>query len=141
MSRLAQLGVFLVVLGTVALFVGLFPFAIDADRTAGIGLTQIAIMQVGLVLLVGGAYVVVYALAHRGNPRTLMGDIGIRLGLTGLVFAAAATMADILGFGSHLDASGPLFGWLQAAGMLGGFLVSAVGVLIYGAASRRFYEE
>ena len=140
MSRLAQFGVFLVVLGTVALFLGLFPFAVDADRTAGIGFTQIVIMQIGLFLLVGGAYVVVYATAHRGNAPTFMGDVGIRLGLTGLVFAAAATMADVLGFGSHLAEGGPLFGWLQAVGMLSGFGLSALGVLIYGAASRRFYE-
>jgi hypothetical protein len=134
MSRLAQLGIFFIVLGAVILFLGLFPFAVDADVASGIGIVQIFTMLAGLFLLVLGAYVVVYAIVHRGRPRTLMGDIGVRMGMTGLVFAAAATLADVMGFGSHTAAEGPWFGWLQAAGMLIGFLISALGVLIYGMA-------
>lgn len=136
MSRLAQLGLFCAVLGGVVLFIGLFPFAIDADDTPGIGLSQIIAMQIGLFLLIFGAYMVVFAMVHRGRPRTLMRDIGVRLGMTGLVFAAAATMADVMGFGSHITDTGPLFGWLQAAGMLVGFVISAMGVFIYGASAR-----
>jgi hypothetical protein len=134
MSRLAQLGVFITVLGGVILFLGLFPLAIDADATPGIGLTQIAAILTGLFSLVLGAYVFVFATVHRGSPSSLMGDIGIRLGMTGLVFAAAATLADALGFGSHVSDGGPLFGWLQATGMLIGFGIAALGVLLYGAA-------
>ncbi len=132
MSHLAQLGVFCAVLGAVVLFLGLFPSAVDADSTPGTGLAQIAAMLVGLSLLTLGAYVVVFALIHRGRPRTLLQDIGIRMGLTGLVFAMGATMADVMGFGSHTTSAGALFGWLQAAGMLTGFLIAALGVLIYG---------
>jgi hypothetical protein len=132
MSRLAQLGVFSLVLGGVVLFLGVFPSAVDADSVAGIGLLQIVTMLVGLVLIVLGAYVVVYALFHRGTPSTLTRDIGIRLGLTGMVIAAAATLADTMGFGSHTSADGPLFGWLQALGMLFGFGIAALGVLMYG---------
>ncbi|HEC24321.1 MAG TPA: hypothetical protein ENI95_15545 [Chloroflexi bacterium] len=132
MSRLAQLGVFITVLGGVILFLGLFPFAVDADATPGIGMAQMGAMLTGLFMLVLGAYVVVYAMVHRGRPRTLMRDIGIRMGMTGLVFAAAATLADVMGFGSHTTESGPLFGWLQATGMLIGFGIASLGVIIYG---------
>jgi hypothetical protein len=134
MSRLAQFGLFIGILGGVVLFLGLFPSAIDADSTPGIGLIQIVAMQAGLFLLVLGAYVVVYAMVHRGRPRTLMRDIAVRLGMTGLVFSAAAMLADLMGFGSHISSDGPLFGWLQAAGMLTGFVISAIGVFLYGAA-------
>ncbi len=134
MSRLAQFGLLGAISGGVILFLGLFPSAIDADNTPGIGLIQIVTMQVGLLLLVIGAYVVVYALVHRGRPRTLMRDIAVRLGMTGLVFSAAAMMADLMGFGSHVRGDGPFFGWLQAAGMLVGFVISAIGVFLYGAA-------
>jgi len=138
MSRLAQLGVFLGCLGGVSLFLGLFPFSVNADITPGIGLTQIAGMLVGLVLLVLGGYVIVFALMHRGRPRTLARDIGVRLGMTGLVFAIAATLADVMGFGSHNELNGGmLFGWVQGAGMLAGFLISAIGVLVYGAAGQQ----
>ncbi len=136
MSRLAQLGIFCVVLGGVILFLGLFPGAVDADGTPGIGTAQILAILTGLSLLVLGAYIVVYAMIHRGRPRTLVRSIGVRMGLTGLVFAAAATLADIMGFGSHTGNSGPLLGWLQAVGMLVGFAFSALGVLIYGMTPR-----
>jgi cellobiose-specific phosphotransferase system component IIC len=132
MSRLTQLGVFCVVLGGVILFLGLFPFSVGLDVTAGIGATQIVAMLTGLFLLVLGAYVVVYAVIHRGQERTLAHMIGVRLGLTGLVFASAAAFADLMGFGSHVSGEGAVFGWLQAAGMMTGFLISALGVLIYG---------
>jgi len=134
MSRLVQAGVFCVVLGGVILVLGLFPSAVDIDTTPGIGLVQIAGMQVGLLLLIVGAYTVVYSVLHRGRPRSLMRDIGVRLGMTGLVVSAAATLADVMGFGSHTDVAGPVFGWLQATGMLIGFVIAAVGVVVYGAA-------
>jgi hypothetical protein len=85
-----------------------------------------------MIMLVMGGYVIAYAVVLRGRPRTLLQDIGIRMGLTGIVFAAAATLADSMGFGSHITADGPLFGWLQAAGMVFGFAVAAIGVLVYG---------
>lgn len=133
MNRLAQLGIFLDVLGAITLFLGLFPFAVDMD-TEGVGLTQIMTWLIGLSLLVLGAYVVVFALVHRDRPRTLLRDIGVRLGMTGLVMSAAATLADIMGFGSHGVGTGFLFGWLQVVGMLAGFVVAAIGVIIYGLA-------
>src|SRR5690606_38299134 len=105
MSRLAQLGVFCMVLGAVVLFLGLFPGAVNADVTPGIGLVQIIGILTGLVLLVLGAYVVTRALIHRNGRRTLMRDIGVRLGLTGMVFAAAVTLADAMGYGSHVGGS------------------------------------
>lgn len=130
MSRLAQLGVFSMVLGSVVLFLGLFPSAVDADATPGIGLVQIIGILSGLVLLVMGAYIVTHGLIHRESRRTLLGDVGIRLGLTGMVFAGAVTLADAMGYGSHTG--GPVFGWLQTIGILVGFGMAALGVLIYG---------
>ncbi len=135
MSRLAQIGVFCVVLGGVVLFMGLFPGAIDASTTASVGIVQILAMLAGLNLIVIGAYVVTYAFFHRGHPRTLLGDISVRMGMTGMVLSAAAMLADALGFGSQV-AAGELFGWVQVMGMLAGFGIAALGVLIYGVAAR-----
>jgi hypothetical protein len=132
MSRLSQLGVFCVVLGGVVFFLGMFPSAVDADGVPGIGIMQILAMLAGLFLLILGGYVVAFAMFRRGHPATLISSIGIRLGLTGMVLATAATMADALGFGSHSGGSGLLFGWLQAGGMLIGFGIAALGVLVYG---------
>ena len=121
MSRLAQLGVFTTVLGGVVMFLGVFPGAVGADNTSGIGLIQIGAILVGLILFVVGAYVVLFALLHRGRRRSLMRDVGVRLGITGLIFAASAIMADVFGFGSHTGEEGVLLGWLQAVGVMIGW--------------------
>lgn len=133
MSRLAQLGIFTLVLGIIVLFLAMFPSAVDADNAPGIGLMQIVAMLVGMHLIVLGGYVTAHALLHTvGKSRTLIQDIGVRMGLTGVVLASAATLADAIGFGSHITGSGPIFGWLQALGMLIGFLFASAGVLLYG---------
>ncbi len=133
MNRLAQAGIFCIILGGVTLFLGIFPFAVNLNAVPGIGIVQIVTMLSGLSLIVLGSYVAVYAIIHRGRPRTLMRGIGVRLGMTGLVVSAASALADVMGFGSHTG-GGLLFGWLQATGMLFGFLLAMVGVLIYGLA-------
>lgn len=130
MSRLGQIGVFNMVLGGVVLFLGLFPSAVDADVTPGIGLIQILSILSGLMLLVLGAYVITHALMHQDGAQTLLSSIGIRLGLTGMIFSGAVTLADAMGYGSHTG--NPVFGWLQTIGILIGFGIAAVGVLIYG---------
>lgn len=132
MSRLAQSGVLLVVLGGVALVAGLFPGAMGIDLTPGIGIAQIIIALLGLALLNTGGYVFVYAMFHRGKQRTLSQDIGIRMGLTGLTFAVAASLADVLGFGSHSLSVGFTFGRIQSIGMAVGFIFAALGVIVYG---------
>jgi hypothetical protein len=131
MSRLAQFGVFTGVVGVVATFMGLYPNAAETDFTPGIGLAQILTALVGLTLLTSGAYVFVFALWHRGKEQTLSQDIGVRMGLTGLTFAVATSLADVLGFGSHTLAGTLTFGYVQAIGMAVGFLFSAIGVVVY----------
>jgi hypothetical protein len=135
MSRLAQLGVFTTVRGGVAMFVSLFPGAMGIDFTPGIGMAQIVVTLFGLMLITLGAYVFVYAMIHRSKPRTLSQDIGIRMGLTGLTLAVAASLADVLGFGSHSLSAGFTFGRIQSIGMAIGFVFAALGVIVYG--SRR----
>lgn len=131
-NRLAQWGLLGMVIGGTALFLGLFPFAVGLDDTPGIGVAQITVIVAALFLIILNAYLIVYALVHRGRPRRLLRDVGLRLGMSGLVFVAAAALADIMGFGSHTSGAGPVLGELQALGMLAGFILSAIGVLIYG---------
>ncbi|MEP6988332.1 MAG: hypothetical protein ABI970_22195, partial [Chloroflexota bacterium] len=80
-----------------------------------------------------GALIYVKFTFYVGHTANLAQQIGIRLSLTGLLFAAMSGMADIVGFGSHGSATGtqPLFGMLQAIGIIGSFIIAALGVLIY----------
>lgn len=132
MSRLAQLGVFTSVLGLVTMFAGLFPRAMDVSSTPTIGLAQILFIMTGLTMLTSGAFLFVYAMWHRGQPGTLSRDIGLRMGLTGLTFAIAASLADAFGYGSHSLEFGIVFGRLQATGTAIGFLIASAGVFVYG---------
>ncbi len=135
MNKLSQVGILSAVLGIVLLMLGFFPFAADLDKSPGVGISQLVAIISGLFFLVLGGYVVLFALEHIGRPRTLLRDVGVRLGMTGLVISAASALADTLGFGSHT--SGTLLGWIQAAGILVGFGISALGVVIYGISGRR----
>ena len=132
MSQLAQLGVFTGTVGSVTMIIGLFPGAVNIDRSPGIGLAQIIAILMGLTLLTAGAYVFVYATWHRGEENSLSQDVGIRMGLTGLTVAYVAGLADVLGFGSHTVSAGLDFGRFQTTGMALGFLLAALGVLVYG---------
>ena len=130
MNRLAQAGIFCIVMGVMTLFLGVFPFAVNQNATPNIGLAQILTMLTGLTLVVMGSYCVVFALVHRGRPRNLLRDIGVRLGMTGLVISIASALADVMGVGSH-SSSSLVFGFVQGLGMLAGFLIAMGGVFIY----------
>lgn len=133
MPRIAQLGITLGALGTVLTFMGLFPGVTGLSPAKGIGIVQIFTMLTGFTLLIMGALIYVKFTFYVGHRANLAQQIGIRLALTGLLFAAMSGMADIVGFGSHGSAttSEPLFGMLQAIGIIGSFIIAALGVLIY----------
>lgn len=133
MNRLAQAGILCTALGGILFFLGIFPSAADVDKAPGVGIAQISLMLSGLSLVVVGGYVIAYAILQAGRPRSLWRDIGVRLGMTGLVFMASTAFADTLGFGSH-PAREPVFGWVQTLGTLTGFVTAMLGVLIYGLA-------
>jgi len=133
MPRIAQFGIALGALGTVLTFMGLFPGVTGLTPAKGIGIVQIFTMLTGFTLLIMGALIYVKFTFYVGRPANLAQQIGIRLALTGLLFAAMSGSADIVGFGSHGSVTGtePLFGMLQAIGIIGSFIIAALGVLIY----------
>ena len=133
MPRIAQFGIALGVLGTVLTFMGLFPGVTGLTPARGIGIVQIFTILFGFMLLIVGALIYVKFTFYVGRSANLAQQIGIRLALTGLLFAAMSGSADVVGFGSHGSATGtlPLFGILQAIGIIGSFILAALGVLIY----------
>ncbi len=133
MPRIAQFGIALGALGTVLAFMGLFPGVTGLSPASGIGIVQIFTVLVGFTLLIFGALIYVKFTFYVGRPANLAQQIGIRLALTGLLFAAMTGTADVVGFGSHISStnSEPLFGFLQAVGIIGSFILAALGVLLY----------
>lgn len=144
MNRFGQVGIALGALGSIIAFMGLFPGVTGVPATPGIGIVQVIMLLVGYGLLLAGAIIYAKFTFYFNQPSTLAQQIGIRLALTGLLFAAIAGLADIVGFGSHLrtDTTDIFLGQLQAFGVLGFLGFSSVGVLIYAIFGEpHIYEE
>ena len=134
MAKLSQAGIAIAVLGAVIALMGLFPSITGTEPTPGIGILQILVILTGFSTLIGGAFIYVQSAYYPGTKHNLAQQIGLRLSLTGLVIATASGLADILGFGSHpvgIEGQRPLFGTYQAAGLLGGFIIASLGVIIF----------
>lgn len=134
MWRFAQVGIAIGALGVMLCFMGLFPGVTGAPPTPGIGIVQVMMVLFGYALLILGALVYVKFTFYLGVPSTLAQQIGVRLALTGILFAALAGLADILGFGSHVRNNVDVdifFGQWQMVGILASFAVSSIGVLVY----------
>ena len=130
-SRLARVGVGVVVFGFTLFVIGIFPDLVRLGITPGVGLLQIGIFLFGTSFMTLGAYIYAYATRHRAMPRRLREDVGIRLIATGQVVAYTTGFADVLGIGSHYGAERPLLGPLQAAGILLGLLITVIGLFLY----------
>jgi len=132
-GRWAQVGIAIGVLGAVITLIGLFPTLTGFDPTPGIGIVQILTILVGFSLIIFGAFIFAQTTYYPGVKHTLIQQIGIRLSLTGLLGSAAAGLADVLGYGSNPPTATqrPVLGIYQAAGLIGGFVIAAVGVLLF----------
>ena len=133
MWRFAQVGIALGALGAMICFMGLFPGVTGAETTVGIGLVQVLMVLVGYGFLIFGALIYLKCTFFLGVPAQLSQQIGVRLAVTGILFAAMAGLADIVGLGTHIrnDVSDLFFGQLQMIGILASFGLSSLGVLIY----------
>lgn len=137
MSRFGQIGIALGALGIMIALMGLFPTMTGVEETRGIGIVQIILLLMGNGMLIFGAIIYAKFTFYLGVASSLPQQIGIRLALTGLVFASLSSLSDILGFGSHLrtDTGGDVYlGLLQMAGLLASLAISSFGVIIYAVA-------
>ncbi len=130
---MAQVGIAVGTLGAVLAFMGMFPGVTGLDATAGIGVLQIVVILVGFALLIVGALLYVQGTFYPGVRHNLAQQVAVRLSATGLLFAAISALGDLLGFGSHPPGitDGPFLGYWQAAGLVGGFVVASVGVVLF----------
>jgi len=135
-SGIPQIGIALGTLGVVLALLGLFPDITGAPTAAGFGVVQFVAVIVGYMLLIVGAIIYIKYTFYVARPSTLAQQIGLRLAWTGIVFSSIAGFADFLGFGSHIVGVAPAvyLGPIQSLGIIGGFLISSLGVLVYAVA-------
>lgn len=119
----------LTLIGEFILIVGAKPGWFGWSHTAGVGFVKISVFLVGLGVICAGGIVGLPPL-WSGMERTIVSDIGMRLVATGYVVAVISGMADIIGFGSQPLPSTPFFGPVQAAGVMIGQAVIALGFLM-----------
>ena len=116
--------------GIVALSIWAEPLKLDF--TPGFGVMQIVGLLIGITLMTAAGYIY---FAYRRPPsqkRSLLADVGIRLGLTGLLACYVAGLADMVGVGTHQASSfqRPFLGPLQQIGLVIGLLGVAGGLLL-----------
>ncbi|MCC7446688.1 MAG: hypothetical protein IT324_04690 [Anaerolineae bacterium] len=133
MGKLSQVGIAVAVLGGVVALIGLFPSITGLEQASGVGVLQTLVVLAGFSILIGGAFLFVQSTYYAGVKHNLAQQIALRLSMTGLVISTASGLADVLGFGSHpsLGDQRPFMGTLQTVGLIGGFVVASIGVIIF----------
>jgi hypothetical protein len=124
-----RLGLGATLLGFAIFLLGADPGIFGLDRSPVTGFVQISVFLVGLGIICLGGYISLAALWNN-HAKSIASDIGLRLVATGYVIAVASGMADVFGFGSQQWPIVPYFGPWQAAGVLIGEGVIAVGFLL-----------
>ncbi|MCC6616960.1 MAG: hypothetical protein IT320_26045 [Anaerolineae bacterium] len=133
MIRISQFGVALGALGFILTLMGLFPGVTGLRPGEGVGAVQFVVIWSGFALLILGGLIYVKYTYYPQSSSNLGQQIGVRLAWTGLIVTGMCGLADFLGFGSHIIpvSPEPVFGELQLIGVLGGFLLSALGVAVF----------
>ena len=119
----------ILILGFVIFMLGIKPGLFGLDRSPVIGFVQIAVLEVGLGMICLGGFTTLNTLWN-GIEKTIAADFGLRLVATGFVISVASGMADVFGFGNQPLPNIPYFGPWQAAGVILGEIVIALGFLL-----------
>ncbi len=124
-----RFGLIFTIVGFLMFVLGAEPDVFGLDRSPATGFVQILMFLIGLAIMCLGGYSCLASLWN-GYEKTILADIGLRLVSTGFVIAVASGMADVFGFGSQPPPKIPYFGPWQAAGVMIGEGVVALGFLM-----------
>jgi hypothetical protein len=132
-QRLGFVSLALFIIGTVLCVLSLAAEIFGLDLTPGFGMVQMVELLVGLACLTGAGFLHIFTLRAPNAPRSLQADIGIRLALTGLVFAVVAGLSDLLGIGTHVQPAfeRPFVGPLQMGGLVLAVISITAGMWLY----------
>ncbi len=122
----------LYLLGAILVALSLSAELLGIDLTPGFGVVQMVQLLLGISCLTLALFLTLKN-RRRNAPRSLQADIGVRLAATGLVFAYAAGLSDLIGIGTHVTPNfeRPFVGPLQLGGIGLGVLSIVVGAILY----------
>jgi len=126
-----RIGIGMVLIGFLIFLLGADPGLFNLDRTPVVGFVQTATFSTGLALVCLGGWISLKACQHSGEKQSIAQDIGLRLVGTGYLIALVSAMADVFGFGTQAWPALPFFGPWQAAGVVVGEIIIAVGFLLF----------
>ena len=126
-----NIGLGLTIAGFLVFLLGADPGLVNLNRNPIVGFVQTATFTTGLAMLCLGGFIGLKSCQRPGHYQTLAQDVGIRLVATGYLIALVSGMADVFGFGTQAYPALPFFGPWQAAGVIVGEIVIAVGFLLY----------
>ena len=126
-----NIGIGLTIAGFLIFIIGASPGIIGLSRNPYVGFAQTATFSFGLGMLCLGGFISLKSCQKAGYVQTLAQDIGIRLVATGYIISLISGMADVFGFGTQSWPFQPFFGPQQAAGVVVGEVVIAIGFLLY----------
>jgi hypothetical protein len=126
-----RIGIGMVLVGFLIFLLGADPGLFNLDRTPVVGFVQTATFSTGLALVCLGGWISLKACQQSGEKQSIAQDIGLRLVGTGYLIALVSAMADVFGFGTQAWPALPFFGPWQAAGVVVGEIIIAVGFLLF----------
>ncbi|OGO18228.1 MAG: hypothetical protein A2Z14_15755 [Chloroflexi bacterium RBG_16_48_8] len=118
-----------VLIGLFLFVIGIYPNLIHMDRSPVVGFVQVGVWLFGLAMILFGAYAALHILRNK-LALSLRAEIGERLIATGYVVAAAASLADFIGIGSH-EIPDLIFGPIQIIGLIVGIVTALIGIGLY----------
>ena len=125
-----SLGLAITIIGFLIFIVGADPDIFNLDRSPVTGFVQISTFLFALSMICIGGFIALNSLWN-GKQKTITADIGLRLVATGYVIAFISGLADVFGLGSQPLPDLPIFGPLQAIGVMIGQGVIAIGFLMF----------
>ena len=124
-----RFGLAVTILGLLVFMLGANPALFGLDRSPVVGFVQISVFLIGLAMICLGGYITLNTLWSE-REKSIAADIGFRLVSTGYVISFFAGMADIFGLGNQPFPEIPYYGPWQAAGVVIGQVIIALGFLL-----------
>ena len=118
-------------LGFFIFILGADPGIFGLDRSPSVGFVQSATFSFGLAIICIGGYISLKTIYPASYKQSLVEDIGLRLIGTGYLVSLVSALADVFGLGTHAGKALPLLGPAQAAGVVIGEIIIAVGFAMF----------
>ncbi|MEA2008896.1 MAG: hypothetical protein U9O54_07225 [Chloroflexota bacterium] len=123
-------GLLITALGFLIFILGADPGLFNLNRSPAIGFVQSAVFSFGLAIMCIGGYISLNASCPDGHEKSLVEDVGLRLVATGYLVSFVSALADVFGLGAQSWPALPFLGPSQAAGVVAGEILIAIGFIM-----------